>query len=97
MYSCPETTCKWFTSSLSVSKSHFSFRKHEPNKNKHRGDRGSLRVEGRRPPRRPKTEVLDRNKNDSSYQSIKVTVQFETEGICQNEIVVHMDRSQVKL
>ena len=42
MYSCLETICIWFTSSLSVSKSHFSFRKHEPNKNKHIGDRGSL-------------------------------------------------------
>ena len=44
MYSCPETICRWFTSSLNVSKSHFSFRKHEPNKNKHIGDRGSLRL-----------------------------------------------------
>ena len=42
MYSCLETICRWFTSSLSVLKSHFSFRKHEPNKNKHIGDRGSL-------------------------------------------------------
>ena len=42
MYSCLETICRWFTSSLSVSKNHFSFRKHEPNKNKHIGDRGSL-------------------------------------------------------
>ena len=42
MYSCPETICRWFTSSLSVLKSHFPFRKHEPNKNKHIGDRGSL-------------------------------------------------------
>ena len=29
--------------------------------------------------------------------SIKVTVQFETEGNGQNEIVSHMDRSEVKL
>ena len=43
MYSCIETICRWFTSSLSVSKSHFSFRKHELNKNKVIGDRGSLR------------------------------------------------------
>ena len=42
MYSCPDTICRWFTSSLSVSKSHFSFRKHEQNKNKHIGDRSSL-------------------------------------------------------
>ena len=28
---------------------------------------------------------------------IKVTVQFETEGNDQNEIVSHMDRSEVKL
>ena len=28
---------------------------------------------------------------------IKVTVQFETEGNGQNEIVSHMDRSEVKL
>ena len=43
MYSCLETICRWFTSSLSVSKSHFSFRKHEPNRNKHIGGRGSLK------------------------------------------------------
>ena len=28
---------------------------------------------------------------------LKVTVQFETEGSSQNEIVSHMDRSEVKL
>ena len=42
MNSCPETICRWFTSSLSVSKSHFSFRKHELNNNKHMGDRSYL-------------------------------------------------------
>ena len=31
------------------------------------------------------------------YMIIKVTVQFETEGNGQNEIVSHMDRSEVKL
>ena len=29
--------------------------------------------------------------------TVKVTVQFETEGNSQNEIVSHMDRSEVKL
>ena len=30
-------------------------------------------------------------------EGIKVTVQFQTEGNGQNEIVSHMDRSEVKL
>ena len=30
-------------------------------------------------------------------EDLKVTVQFETEGNGQNEIVIHMDRSEVKL
>ena len=32
-----------------------------------------------------------------TVNSVKVTVQFEIEGNCQNEIVSHMDRSEVKL
>ena len=32
-----------------------------------------------------------------SIRLIRVTVQFETEGNGQNEIVSHMDRSEVKL
>ena len=31
------------------------------------------------------------------YFAVKLTVQFETEGNGQNEIVSHMDRSEVKL
>ena len=34
---------------------------------------------------------------DLHFGSLKVTVQFETEGNGQNEIVSHMDRSEVKL
>ena len=33
----------------------------------------------------------------SSSKTIKITVQFETERNGQNEIVSHMDRSEVKL
>ena len=30
------------------------------------------------------------------FNNFKVTFQFETEGNCQNELVSHMDRSEVK-
>ena len=34
---------------------------------------------------------------ESGFRVLKVTVQFETEGNGQNEIVSHMDRSEIKL
>ena len=38
-----------------------------------------------------------RNFQESNQSVLKVTVQFETEGNGQNEIVSRMDRSEVKL
>ena len=47
--------------------------------------------------RSSKTHKLDPEKKISAIvRSLKVTVQFESEGSGQNEIFIHMDRSEVK-